>query len=360
MIADDQGLTFPSLFPSDSGIKYGGGYTEATSLKTCSAIDYRLPLLNRNQDTLVLEFDALWDSLIQIGEGGRMVVALLHDYPSDGIRFGMIDSIQKPAPYARPAYNIRILNRATEVTGGITAPGYFFYGGGNNPLGEFERTNLYWLPGFIAQPGGFSPQTGPSYPAGPTTKTIPLMASQKHWTHFRLTFTPETFELWIRKTADPESAAVRLNRVFLPKTDQGIPMTLSRLNQFYNFNLSALPLYYRWFPQVEAIRFYFRCVNRSYLANPTVKWSGAVTALEKSIQTNEKVFPNPNSLGEFWTNVEGAKSFTLYDFCGKKKSEGKVQAGKITTGKQASGKYFLIIHGETPGKPVRIPVLFID
>ena len=355
--SDKQGFSQQSLFPSDSSLKYGSGYSDPFSLKTCTAIDYRLPTLNRNQDTLVIEFDALWDSLIQIGEGGRMVVALLYDYPSNGISYGNVDSIQKTAPFGRPAYNIRILNRATEVSGGITAPGYFFYGGGNDPLGEFEKTGQWWLPGFIAQPGGFSPQTGSSYPIGATTKTIQLMASKNHWMHFRLKFSPEHMELWIRKTADPESNEQRLNRVLLPKTDQGIPFAVSRLNQFYNSSITGLPLYYRWFAQIEAVRFYFRSNNRSYLANPIVKWSGSVTDLQKNTLKTNTVFPNPNSSGEFWTDVEEVQSFQLYDFCGSKKVEGNFENGKIKTGKQAPGTYFLFLHQNNKSKPIRIPVI---
>jgi len=357
--SDDFGLTFPCLTTTDSALTYGSGYTAVNSLKTCTAIDYRFPKLTRNNDSLIIEFDALWDSLIQIGEGGRMVVALLYDYPSQGLEFGSVDSINKTAPFGRPAYNIRILNRAGNAgSGGNTAPGYFFYGGGMDALGEFEKTALWWLPGFIAQPGGNSPQTGPAYPNGPTTKVFSTMASQERWMHFTLKFFPESFELWIRKSADPAGMNQKLTTVKLPKTSQGIPWAVNQLNQFYNTSISNTPLFYRWSPDIDAVRFYFRSNNRSYLANVKMGWSGSLTTKRQDLRLkNNEIYPNPAPNGQFWTTVEEPEFFWVYDLCGRLVASGKVEKQKIDLRELKPGPYSILIYQKTEKQLKRFPII---
>ena len=344
--SDKEGLRFQSICLTDSALKHGAGFTNAKSLKTCTAFDYRFPKLQRANDSILIEFDAYWDTLQQIGEGGRIVMALLYQYPEDGLVFGQVDSVKMEAPFGRPAYNIRILNRNLTATGTITAPGYFFYGGGKDSGGEFEKTTDWWLPGFIAQPGGLSPQTGPSYPIGATTKIYTNMASSIFWQHFTFKIFPEKIELWLRKSASNNSQNQRLANISIPKTAQGIPYTLSRLNQFYNISLSNLPLYYMWVPEIEAIRFYFRAGNQAYLANVNIGWSGSVnSSLEPNFKNEIELYPNPNQNGRFVIKDFNDAKFELYDLNGKMVFKGIVEANVLETGPQKPGIYFLKING---------------
>jgi len=339
--SDKSGLIFSSLSLTDSAMKYGRGFTASRSLKTCSAIDYTLPGLERENDTLTIEFDAFWDTLAGIGEGGRIVLALLHQYPAGGPRFGDVDSVQIEAPFGRPAYNIRILNRRDPVSG-ITAPGYLFYGGGMDPLGEFEKTANWWLPGFIAQPGGTSPQTGAPYPIGATTRIADYMASSQSWRHFTFKLFPEYIEIWLRNSSSPDSANQRISKIPIPKTQTGIPYAVGFLNQFFGSNISNLPLNYKWYPKMEAVRFYFRAVNQAYLANVKIKYSGTISAREEVLEkSGMQLFPNPNTNGVFFASGLENEDFWVMDMLGRKRAEGKVLTGKLNISFLPSGRYYV-------------------
>jgi len=349
--ADKNGLSFKCVFPGDSAKKYGSGYTEPYSLKTCTAIDYKLPVLQRENDSIRIEFDAYWDTLAQIGEGARIVLATLYQYPQNGLQFGKVDSVNLLAPFARPSYNIRILNRAANMAGGITAPGYFFYGGGQSQLGEFEKTSNWWLPGFIAQPGGFSPQTGPSYPVGPTTKVYSLMASSNHWQHFTMKIFPEKIELWLRKSSQNIIENQRIMNTAIPKTSFGLPYTLAQLNEFYSTTITNLPLYYRWAPQIEAVRFYFRCVEKAYLANVQIAYSGNISAKNEIVAGKDiSIFPNPSTNGNFQVTEKEFDTFSVMDILGKVLVRRKIENGKIETGINTPGNYLMRLESASTRK----------
>jgi hypothetical protein len=342
---DKNGLKFSALGLQDSASKYGN-FSNSNSLKTTTAIDYRIPAFNRTSDSMKIEFDAYWDTLISIGESGRIVLALLHDYPSGGPQFGDVDSVQKAAPFGRPAYNIRILNRRDPI-GGITAGGYLFYGGGMDPHGEFEKTSDWWLPGFIAQPGGTSPQTGPAYPLGATVRIQSLLASSQDWTHFTFKIFPQWIEFWTRKTGESEAQNVLRSKMAIPNPASGLPFALSFLNQHYGTNLSALPFNYRWFPQIEAIRFYYRAVNKAYLSNIRISQSGNFSSENELLNQNKSgLYPNPVQGNTFWVKNEKVQKFQLFDRFGRFVENGTIQKGEGRLQSQAKGIYFLKLEAE--------------
>lgn len=341
--SDARGLQFTCISPSDSALAYGGSFTAGNSLKTATCFDYRLPTLNRQNDSILIEFDAIWDTLAQIGEAGRIVIACLYNYPNE-IPFNTIANVNADAPFGRPAYNIRILNKALNASPNARTA-YLFYGGGLDSLGEFEmysanNVRQWWLPGFIAQPGGQSPQTGPSYPAGPTTREFEFLASQTEWRHFTLKLFPEKLELWMRKT-DTTARANRLIMVkHIPKTAPGRAYTLNRLNQLYRTSLTNLPLFYRWFPQIEAIRFYFRSSNRAYLANVHIAYSGTVTTRAQAKNEESQIYPNPTSLGKVWVHGN-QKVWVLKNLQGKNLAQGVVSEKQIPLNGIQPGIYLL-------------------
>jgi hypothetical protein len=350
--SDRVGFSLKSIFPSDSALKYGGGYTATNSLKTCTAIDYPLFLGPRDNDTLDIEFDAFWDTLSGIGEIGRMVLVLISDYPTGEIPMGLVDSVSLPAPFGRPAYNVRILNRSPSAgTGGNTAPGYLFYGGGMDPLGEFEKTSQWWLPGFIAQPGGTSPQTGPAYPRGGTTRISNLMADQTHWIHFRFRLLPESIRISTRKTAEFSAPETLATEMAIPKTSPGIPYAIAQLNQFYNLQISQLPLNYKWYSKIDAVRFYLRSAQKAYLSNVRISWSGITTQNIPAVagKSGPLPYPNPVRNNGFFLRAAVGSTYEIQDLRGQILQSGFCpESSWIDMPHYPNGFYFL--HVTEPGK----------
>ncbi len=292
--ADTSGLSFPCLGITDSAVKYSG-FTAANSLKTASAFDYVLPQpLNRETDSMVVQFDALWDAMAGIGEGGRIVMAAMYNYPvSGGPYFGTIDSVGLDHPFGRPAYNFRLLNKLN----GHRPAGYMFYGGGTDINGEFEKTSGWWLPGFIAQPPGVSPGQGPDYPLTPNVNMYTIAPSDKQWRRITFKLYPEKLELFFRPSSSPEADDQLLGRMLLPKENLPGVTTLDRLKQLYNNpNLTALPTFYKWFPAVNALRFYYRGNTKAWLTNIKVYTSTQTASVSESLgKINAFGWPNPTT-----------------------------------------------------------------
>lgn len=296
---DSLGLTLPCLNLSDSAIRYSS-FTAVNSLKTASAIDYHFSPISRYQDTILVQFDALWDQQVTIGEGGRIVVALMHSLRQAPYVQGLLDSVTQAAPFGRPAYNFRMLNKRPNTNrGGL----YMFYGGGQSSSGEVEKYvsggNAWWLPGFIAQPGGTSPGTGGDYPVGPTVTNYAPLASIRQWKRVTMRVAPEMIEMWQRNTVDSalpgygSSIAV----MAIPRVDLGTSHVLSRLNSVHGTNVSAAPIMYNWFPTVSGVRLYYRANQNAFIANFKVFGTTHTTSLSTTKAPNLKLnlFPNPTT-----------------------------------------------------------------
>lgn len=284
--SDDHGLTFPTIKMADDAAAYSR-WDQA--LHASTALDYRFPKVNRSNTTLVVECDVIWDELEsgqngKWGEGNRFLVALMHDYPSKGPQFGDLERTASGHPFGRPAYHYRIRN----CQGGLGV--MMSYGGGPaEPEGEFEKYNdkgtLYWLPGFISSaakgqaPGDEISYDGKKdpYPKTPTQKTLQGIASKTTWKHVTWVVMPERLEIYQRKSSEPAEKNQRVCFMEIPRYSPGSPdadvvcMRLSRIHGLIGEQeLKQLPPLYNWFPEVEAIRFYFRG-NKTYLANISVK-----------------------------------------------------------------------------------------
>lgn len=258
-IKDGNNLEYRALSLKPEALGQGGYNAGSSYASTC--IDYRLPLYNRRFDTLIIEFDYLSASLSGSGEGGRLGIATMYQYPPGGPKFNDVYNQKKSHPFGRPAYNLRILNKADNGNGA-----YLFYGGGDDELGEFEQTgDGIWLPGFISGPGGFSPGQKKNYPEAPVLETTNTMVSSQYWHHYTWKITPRHLLVYTRESNEPDSKNELQMDMLLP--EGGETEVVQQLNDFYQTNVNQLPANYHYFAKIEALRFYFRSIDNGYLAN---------------------------------------------------------------------------------------------
>jgi hypothetical protein len=270
-------VTYNSICLTDSGVKYSG-YIAANSLKTLTGIDYEFPtMLDRNAGDIKIEFDGIWNGQDNGGESGRLVVTLLGNYPSGGGQFDQVYDTSLIDPFGKPLYNIRIRNTSTS-NGSL-----MLYGAGlsTNPKWEIYNTSPgWWLPGFSVQSGGGSPGSGADYPASGTKKSSVAATSTTLWKHYTWLIKPEKMELYFRNSNQPASADVLLFFMQTPSTtDQAAQLT--QINAAHGTNASQLPPYYNYYNSFKAVRFYWRGVVNSHLANVKVSQSGGLLAYNK-------------------------------------------------------------------------------
>lgn len=328
-ITDDFGLTMRALVLKDSAVAHSG-FTSINSMKTASAIDYRIPTVVRTGDSVLIQLDALWDTLQTVGEAGRIVVALMHGMRPTAYPFGLLDSVSQPAPFGRPAYNFRMLNKVpVSNRGGL----YLFYGGGNNINGEVELyrsgSDAWWLPGFIAQPGGTAPGTGGQYPSGPCFTNFNALASQTRWQRITMLVAPEKLYIYLKPTADSLTPGygTEIAEIAIPRTDRGTAAVVSEMNAVHRTNISQPPLLYNWFPEVNGVRLYYRASQRAFVTNMKVYTTRHLTSLSAPERIALNLFPNP---AQDWLvmnpKLEGT-AYTLLNTAGQVVQKGQYAGG---------------------------------
>lgn len=350
--ADQNGVALPALSLTPLALQ-NSSFTTINGLRTSTAFDYRLPGIDRRQDSIMVQLDALWDTLAAVGETGRIVVALLHGVRQAPFPFGLIDSVTQAAPFGRPAYNFRMLNKSPSTNrGGL----YVFYGGGNDIEGEVESYNdantgvRWWLPGFIAQPGGTQPGTGGQFPQGPTYTNFAPLASRTTWQRITLMLAPERLEMFLRPTADSALPGYgqRIAFMTLPRTDRGTAGVVNMLNQGHGTNLSSPPLLYNWFPTINGIRFYYRSSgHNAHIARVRVfstrNAPTSLTSQKPTVQINP--FPNPAT---DWLvinpDLDGA-NYQMYDAHGRLVKHGQATGAHIPVADLPRGIYQLRVAG---------------
>jgi hypothetical protein len=252
------------------------GYVASNSLKTLTSIDYTLPQIDRELDTVTIEFDALWETTSNGGENGRLVVTLLGDYPAGGPQFNDVNDTLLDNPFGKPLYNIRIRN-----TSGANGP-LMLYGAGTVPAPAWEiykntsaPTVGWWLPGFSVQAGGGSPGSGPDYPGSGTKKSSLSITGIEVWKHYTWKIMPERMELYYRVTTQPASANVLLFFMQVPRNTSST-YVVNQVNAAHGTSISSPPPNYNWFRYANAIRFYWRGGDSSWLSNVTVRRQTAI------------------------------------------------------------------------------------
>ena len=336
--ADSNGLSFPSICLTDSGMQFGGSAGNPIGLKTASGFDYLFPSIDRTNDTILLQFDALWAGLSSNGEGGRIVAAFMWDYPQ-APAFGVIDSLQLYHPFGRPAYNVRILNKALSNP---ESSYYLFYGGGADSLGESEKTADFWLPGFIAQPPGVAPSSGSQYPRSPTRSDRNAYASNEQWRRFSMLLLPNRLEFYWKPSGQSTGGlGTRITFMELPNKQLiGTAASISQLNAAHGTNITSLPTFYRYFPTIDGIRFYFRANTRAYLANVKVLTSATTTSTAQlQYKPALKLYPNP--VGDYFIPlVTGTGTLQVFDLQGREIINTQVESNvAVPTANLRSGTY---------------------
>lgn len=276
--SDASGLTYTAIKMADAAAPHS---LWKQDLRTATCFDYEFGPVHRTSSVVIVEFDAFWDVLESgrrgnWGEGNRVAVMLMHDYPRGGPKFGELEKIEHGHPFGRPAYHFRIRN----IHVGMGA--MMSYGGGPaGPRGEFEKYNdddkLYWLPGFVSStakgqaPGDEVSYDGTKspYPKTPTQKGG-RVASDREWRHVTWKVHPERLELFYRPShvpVDADQLVFFMDIPRIPAGDNAETHLRKRLAASHGLErLKQLPALYNWFPTVRAIRFYLRG-NKAYLSN---------------------------------------------------------------------------------------------
>lgn len=326
---DGAGLGFNALNQTDSARKYSG-YQAANSIKASMAIDYRFPVFDRTNDSLQIEFDVLWDTLVSGGNTGRIVAALMHDYPAEIPFNTVLDSVDAVAPFGRPAYSFRVLNRIPQGTNNYAN---MMYGGGRDSLGEFERYNSagnrWWLPGFISGPGGVSPESNsPEYPlSGVVRWRNYTIASRSRWRHFTWKVAPEKIEVWVRNTQTPAGNDTLVMRMVVPKPGPIQEMlTKMQLGHGLSQALDSLPILYHWPRFVNGFRLYMAGANSTNFANISVKGSsGGIASKRKPNPAQDVVMiPNPARNSLKLGNLMETAEYEIVNTAGKTVASGSV------------------------------------
>jgi hypothetical protein len=346
--SDQSGLSFSSISQTDSARKYAG-YINPNSTKASLAFDYRFPEIDRANDSVMVEFDVLWDQLVSGGNQGRIVVALMHNLP-ENIPIGTItDSFAGISPFGRPAYSFRILNRIPQ---GVNNYANMMYGGGRDSLGEFEKyssgNNRWWLPGFISGPGGISPESNnPVYPLGPVNRwTGYTIASSSQWRHFTWKIFPEKLEVWTRSSALPAGNDTLVLRMVTPKPGPLAEM-LSKMQLGHNLSAlpDSLPTLYHWFPKLNGIRFYLNGQNPTYFANVSLKTSYVFTGVGNLTAGRKEIclYPNPGAESLKILSKEPFERIRIFDRLGKGilEESGSWSNLELSTSHLRSGIYFV-------------------
>ena len=352
LIVDDFGLAFKAIGVTPKAIA-NAQYQSATGLKTSIAVDYPFPFhIDRNLDSVRVSMDMLWDTLLNIGESGRIVAGVMHSYPSGGPAFGSVDSLNSGHPFGRPSYNIRVMNK--NGTGNNNLNGVMMHGGGHSRLGDFEiyrsGVNKWWLPGYSTEPGGTSPGSTGSFPFGGCAQSRNnIIASTTKWRRFTWTFFHEMMTLQVRNASEPESSNSQVMQMFIPKVDTLNPgPTVSRLRTFYGNNVTQLPKLYYWFPKLEAFRFFWNAGSNVWLANLTIESTGN-SPTTANIQTSNNipvsVFPNPGNDRLRIQNIKSGAQISVFDGLGRKVYQHQIQADnlEINTADWIHGVYRIVL-----------------
>jgi hypothetical protein len=251
-------LKYNAIRVKDTLTGLGGYATGQLAAHTC--IDYALPVIDRSgDDTIIIEFDVLMDNIASSGNDGRMDVFLIYEYPQGGpVPSDVTNSSNHP--YGRPAYDIRIHN-------GSNGAG-FVIGGGESTEGEFNFFNgTNWLPGFLAaDPGnytsqwlyGYSPdQMYPNELARWRSSQGTSPASTMRWTHYAVKVTQDSLTLYTSNSVDSTMGTWQVTAVTPPHKD-----SVAFINQRYGTAVTSLFDIYKYYPEFNAVRFYWRTAKK--------------------------------------------------------------------------------------------------
>jgi hypothetical protein len=239
-VGDTYGKQAAFLIPDGQG---NAGYEAATSLKTFTALDYRLPYdIDHGGNILNIEFDARWDTSSLKPDSAYFSVVVMDQYPDAGVSGDDVSNFIGD-PFGRPALHVRIRPGRSG-----TVPSYLQYGGGNG--GQFDiykagEINQWWLPGFILNADGSDspvPGAGSEYPNGSWKGTAANLGTAG-WATFNYRIWPGRQEIYRNDTL----------------------MGMMELPEY-----SATAPDYKYYDAFKAIRLYWRGLAPCYVANVRV------------------------------------------------------------------------------------------
>jgi len=316
-VADTSGLSYKALSVTPVASIYSTYATTVNgkpSLLTSTCYDYEFPTaVNHARDTLIIEFDVLWDKYDSFlyGEYGRMVVFLMDELPAGGAKYNDIYNVANK-PFGVPKYNLRIRNGLPVSTGhpdyNLYSPTFMLYGGGHDIEGEFEKNGdkSIWFPGFSSEAGGGSPgqPTNSDYPTATATKksdkSWSWVASTQQWKHITWVVEPELLKLYSRASNQDSTYNMLISKMSIPKDSASSSYIINKINAEHGTSISSLPLDYNWFPTFNSMRIYFRAWknNLVHVANVKVVQhynNQFYSSIANNNALHVNVFPNPAS-----------------------------------------------------------------
>lgn len=359
-IADDNGLSFSSVFVSLEGSTYSTYYPEINgnpTLRTMSCFDYSFDQIDRSDKIVTIEFDTFWSQYDGgYGEQGRVVVALVDDYPEGGPQVGDIDNLEPEAPFGRPKYNLRLRNsQPVDPSHGEyvhRSPSFMLYGGGLDEEGEFEKSVEwgYWMPGFSSEAGGGPPgqPSASDFPETGTKKSDQpwMWNSVSEWHRYTWVIEPELMSLYMRPSASDEGENVLVSQMAIPKDDLGEDYMIDYMNEVHLTDISSLPPLYNWFPSFEAIRVYFRGFegNIAYLANFKLSYEtiGDPVFVDNLEIPDVQIYPNPTNQNGFYVS-EHVQTIQVFDMSGRlQQSFSGIRKGSYVKVSDIKGGMYLV------------------
>jgi hypothetical protein len=189
-------------------------------------------------------------------------------------------------------YNIRLRNNSATGNGPL-----MLYGAGLIPEPEWEKytTGSWWLPGFSVQSGGGSPGSGPDYPASGTKKSSLITTSTTKWKHYTWVIKPERMLLYFRNT---DQAATADQLIFFMQIPKNISSTyvVNEINAAHGTTITTPPPNYNWFGEANAVRFYWRGLQNSYLTNVKISVQPIGTLSQPLLYLNVQQQQNGHAL----------------------------------------------------------------
>ncbi len=219
-----------SVTMTGDGRNYAG-YNNEDQLLTFTALDYQFPSpVDHNTSTIEIAFRAKWAGGSASGEGSRFNIVVNHAYPGGGLDMDLDDKYDDLESHwwARPAYQVRMRGPIHSTI--------LQYGGGTDVEGEYEiYNNQWWLPGFVAAPGGSSPNDG--VPGCVTTGSGNSLYTTS-WADYKYVVKPDRQEIWMNGT---------LRATQMLDSDPGNPD------------------YFNYFETLEGVRLYWRGAAESQI-----------------------------------------------------------------------------------------------
>ena len=315
--ADNSGLAFPAITSSDT-ILANGWPRWITGAFDC--FDYVFPrsIIREPGDTIRIEFDLMFDVVRGSGEAGRLNVALVDGLPPNGIQLdnapvnlqawraqyedpelsNMYNMYGSADMFGQPAYHVWIFSGnygpalsyggAYDVyPGWNSGAGRYYY---NMNAGDHENLDLY-------------PLTD-NYPKVPYSKRFDggPYASVSKWKRYTWVIAEQMMHLYWRDADKGPEADEEIIFMAIPTNESNIHF----INTVHETSEESMPPAYKWYEQMNALRFYYHGNNverNFYLTNLVVTKTGRpistfvefqrISAARRRIRANQDSYQLP-------------------------------------------------------------------